>query len=343
MLTIEKEIDDVVKLRDVEKKTFEQIGDELNLSESTVRRRYKARLIERVVNDGSEEVDLKEEDRAPEIIIKSHVIPNGKHTPARFKPMVCEGDAMVIADLHIPLHDPDFLNCMIECAKRNKIKQLIIAGDYWNMDSFSSYLPHQEEAEWQIERYDGNYIMKVFAQIFDEIWFIWGNHDFRLTKATGFKESFTACMKWALNGLTEQEYAKINFSDLDYMYYYPTGQGGLKFRVCHPQNFSKVPLTVPRELAVKYSCSIISAHSHHCSKGVASNGKDVIMEAGGFFAKDRTEYIQRTNTSHEWVQAFAMFKEGLIEQISPVFGNDLQYRKEVKNVKAHKSSKKTGR
>lgn len=329
MLTIEKEVEEVKKLRDEDKLTFEAIGSLLGFSEKTASRRYKG---EGIVSTLREEATLPEdnEDQAPIIKVKSAFLPKSEGAIKRFKPLIRTGNCMLTADFHIPLHDTDFINVMINCAKKNKIDKLIIAGDFFHMEAFSSFLPHQPEASWKTERYEGNFVMKTLLKTFKEIDFIWGNHDFRVVKATGFKESFIDCMKWALNGLTDEEMDRINFSDLDYMDYYPVEGSERMIRVCHPQNFSKVPLTVPRELSIKYATGVASAHSHHCSLGVAANGVDLMLELGGFFHKGRTEYIQRTNTSHEWVQGFFMFKDGIPHMISPTLGNHKQYIKEVK-------------
>lgn len=327
MLTVEKQIEKVSKLRDDKDLTFEEIGEELGFSERTARRRYKAAVISSMMESDEELHDFPDKPAKLELGQISTFIPDGKAEIERFKPLTRTGDAVVTADYHIPLHDPGFVNVMIEYARQHKIKNLIIAGDYFNMDSFSSYLPHQPEAAWDIEHKDGNVVMKTLLKTFDEIDVIWGNHDFRLTKAIGFKHSFTECMKWALSSLTESEMSRVRFSDLDYMHYFPMETQA--FRICHPKNFSSEPLTVPRKLAPKYDVGIISAHSHHCAMGVASNGKDIILEPGGFFDKSRTEYIQKTSTYHDWVQGFAAFKDGIAELISPIFGNDQKYRKET--------------
>lgn len=339
MLTTQKQIEKVVQLREEENMSFSQIAAELGFSERTARRRYEAASTPsmgfpfdpmlKAEDLPKDENNFPIDDPAPDIKVKGPFVPAGSKKIERFKPLTRTGNVMVTADYHIPLHDSDMINTMINCARKNDIKSLIIAGDFWNMDSFSSYLPHQPEASWEIERYEGNYIMKTLLKTFDEVDFIWGNHDFRLSRVTGFKHSFQDCMKWALNALTEEEMSKVRFSDLDYMFY-NCEVTGRTFRVCHPQNFSKVPLTVPRNLAVKYGTGIISAHSHHCSMGAAANGKDLIMEAGGFFDKERTEYIQRTTSHHEWVQGFIMFKDGKPEVISPAFMNHTEYLKEVK-------------
>lgn len=328
MLTVDEQILEVVRLREDENKTFAEIAEQLEVSDRTVRRRYEAGVLQRTAGALSEDLMLEKFPEVEPLEIKAkNFLPEEIEEIERFKPIVLTGDALLICDLHIPLYDPKQVNTMIRVAKKQHIKRLIVAGDFWNMDEHSSYPPVQPEAKFDIERKAGNLVMKTLLRWFEEIVFIWGNHDFRLTRSLGYKYSFTECMKWTFSSLTEEEMAKIKFSDLDYMYYYPAK--GQKIRVCHPGSYSDVPLAVGLKLAKKYSCGIYTAHSHHFAIGVAPNGKDLIIEGGGFFDKNRTEYIQRSTYNHEWIQGFWFFKDGIPHGISPVLGNDLEYRKEV--------------
>lgn len=345
--TMLNEVSQVVELKD-KGLNYDQISEILGFSARTARRRYAARLVQDVLADDEaiegELVDFPQV-QSLDITVDGPYIPEDKGAIERFAPLVRTGDAMVTCDWHIPLHDPVLINRMINCARINDIKTLIIGGDYFHMEAFSSFLPAQPEASLEQERYDGNLIMKTLLETFDKIDFIWGNHDFRLTRKLGFKKSFEECMRWMLGELTEDELAKIRFSELDYMLYYPDyhfrnlGEKatidqtlevveGKCFRVCHPRNFSSVPLTVGRKLAVKHSSSIITAHSHHHAIGAAPNGVDLVIEGGGFFDKRRTEYIQKSTANHEWVQGFTMFKNGLPHLISPAMGNDILFRKD---------------
>lgn len=329
------EVSQVVELKD-KGLNYEQIGEILGFSARTARRRYASRIVQDVLADEEavegELVDFPEV-RSLDITVDGPFIPEDKGAIERFAPLVRTGDAMVTCDWHIPLHDPILINRMINCARVNEINKLIIGGDYFHMEAFSSFLPAQPEASLEQERYDANLIMKTLLETFDEIDLIWGNHDFRLVRKLGFKKSFEECMKWMLGELTEDELSKIRFSELDYMFYYPEMQRGDStfgkcFRVCHPRNFSSVPLTVGRKLAVKYSSSIITAHSHHHAIGAAPNGRDLVIEGGGFFDKQRTEYIQKSTANHEWVPGFTMFKNGLPHLVSPAIGNDILFRKD---------------
>lgn len=324
----QQEIAQVVKLRDEKDLTFPEIAKAMGFSESTAKRRYRASILLQTAVATTNGTDIAfptaEELKLPEI---GDYLTEDKQPIERFRPLQRFGDAVVIFDLHIPLHDPRLLNRMINAARVHDIRSLIIGGDFFHMDTFGSFLPYQPEASLGVERVDGNVVMKTLLRHFDEIDVIWGNHDFRLVKKLGFQKSFEDCMRWMLSGLSEDEHKKIRVSDLDYMYYYPGGEIGQShaYRICHPRDFSSVPLNVGRKLATKYNCSIMCGHSHHFAMGTAINGYDIVIEGGGFFDKNRTEYIQKTTTHHEWVQGFTFFKKGVPTLVGPAFGNHLQY------------------
>lgn len=237
---------------------------------------------------------------------------------ARFKPVVVTGDIIAAPDWHIPLHDPHMVNGLIRVAREHNIKKLVIYGDYFHMDTFSHFLPHQPEADLNIERNQGSDIMRKLLLTFDEIVLSWGNHEHRFAKLLDFKLSFADCMRFMFQELEPELLERITFSELDYVMY----ETDLRtVRLCHQTNFSKVPLTVPRQLAMKHNCSVFSGHSHHFALGVALDGKNLIGEGGGLFDKAKTEYIQKTTTHHEWAQGFYMFKEGVPTPFSPLLGN----------------------
>lgn len=334
MLTMdskEKEIEEVIRLRDENNLTFKEIASKFSFSERTARRRYQVGIIRESIGDLVDHtLDTFPSVDTPSVEVKSDYIKEGVNSLERFKPMQIVGDAIVSPDWHIPLHDTSMVNILIGCAKKEKIDQLIIPGDFFHMENFGSYLPHQPEAAFEVEREEGNKIMKTLLRTFDCVYLGWGNHDYRLTRALGYKHSFSECMKWMFDGLSNDELSRVILTDLDYMIYKPTAVAN-PIRVCHPTNFSAIPLTIPRKLAMKYSTGVLSAHSHHLSLGIAPNGKDLIMEAGGLFSKEKTEYIQRTTANHEWVSGFIMFKFGQPHLISKALHNTLKYepKKEV--------------
>jgi hypothetical protein len=294
----------VAELRDKKKMPWKKIAERIGKSERTAQRWYKeaAELPKETKAQGK--IRLLEED-------------NGVVDVSRFAPMTASGDMIVTCDWHIPVHDPALVNAVIRKAHEEDIKTLIIGGDYFNMDSFSSYAPHQKDAGIEIEREQGLLIMDALLDTFDDIYIFWGNHDYRFARQLNYKISFIYAIKWMLADLGPKKLDRLHVSDVDYMIL----EQEKTYRMSHQTNFSSVPLTVARKLATKYNQSIITAHSHHFAIGVALDGQNLCLEGGGLYDKAKTEYIQKTTTHHEWVPGFTMFKGGLPTLFSPVFGN----------------------
>lgn len=301
MQQLNKEIKEVVRLRNSEDLTWKAIGEKLGVSRHTAARRYDIYLLQNEVSQNG------------------YFVPEGSQFDfSRFQPLERTGDCIISMDWHIPLHDPLMVNNLIAIARENDIKQLVIAGDLLHLDSFSSFFPHQPEADFLIERKEATSTVRTLLKTFDEIDLTWGNHEQRISRFVNYKYSFEVLMRWIFQDLTKAEHKRIRISNLDHLMYKTEDR---VFRVCHPNSFSKIPLKIPRELAQKYGTSVINAHSHHCAMGVAPDGHNLIFEGGGLFDKSKTEYIQRTTLNHEWVQGFVMFKGNTPTLYSPAFNN----------------------
>lgn len=278
--------------------TWEEVGRELEVSRKTARRLYDKHIVN--------------------VIGPPQVVANYIEIPKRFEPIHVYGDAVISCDWHVPLHSTRMVNSLLDKAYEMDIKQLVIAGDLFNMDNFSHYKPYQPEASFEFEREQAIHLLNTALEVFETITICWGNHDFRIVKFLDFKVSFEYCLRWCLEALGPEKHARINISDLDHLVYHP---GFYDIRLCHQENFSKVPLTVPRQLVPKYEMSVLSAHSHHFAQGVALDGHNLIFEGGGLFSPEITQYIKRTNTHHKWVQGYYVWKDGICHPFSPIYHN----------------------
>lgn len=207
----------------------------------------------------------------------------------------------ITADWHVPLTDYDYVNDFLGVCRKRKVKDLLIGGDFFNFDALSMYDPKQDSAGLERELSEGIHIMETLLETFDRIYYIWGNHDARLHRSLGFKIQFAEALKLVFGSLGEEALERITFSNLDHANVTVAGE---KWYVCHPQNYSRVPLSTPRTLAAKFGCNVVTAHSHHSAIGFAINGQDIVAEAGGFFDKTKTAYLQRSTTFPSWVQGY---------------------------------------
>ena len=95
-----------------------------------------------------------------------------------------------------------------------------------------------------------------------------------------------------------------------------------EWRICHPANYSRIPLSNPIRLAAKYDCNVITAHSHHCAIGKAINGYFTVAEAGGLFDRDKTQYLQRSTTFPVWTNGFSYLTENTIKIVGDGWETD---------------------
>jgi predicted phosphodiesterase len=225
------------------------------------------------------------------------------------KPITIEDPIVTItADWHIPLYDPNYVNDMIERSRAAGSKTLLIAGDFFNFDALSAYDPKQEEAGLELELTEGTAVMRVLLETFDRIVYVWGNHDARLHKALGFAIQFKQAMRMVFGNLGDEALQRLEFTNLDHCW---IKQGdGRDWYVCHPQSYNKAPLTTARALAAKENANVITAHSHHCAIGYATDGDKVVCEIGGLFDRHKTAYLQRSTTYPTWVQGFSILVAG---------------------------------
>ena len=208
--------------------------------------------------------------------------------------------------------DYQFASRFLATAEELEIRTLIIAGDFFNMDSLSSFDYKQASANLETELAQANEIMAQLCRQFEKVYFLWGNHDARLWKALNYQLTFSQCMKLAFADISQELLAKIHFTNLDHMWVNDN------IYVCHPKNYTSVPLSTARKIAAKVQGHVITAHSHHAAMGYDVSGKFVCVEAGGLFDMTKTEYLQRTTTFPNWKQGFSFIeKDGRISMYTP--------------------------
>ena len=218
------------------------------------------------------------------------------------KPLEVLAPAMITADWHMPLFSPAWFNHMMETAEREKIRTLVIGGDLFNMDALARHEPIAQgdrkgrrdmfKAEIAVARSS----MRVALEWFDQIYVIWGNHDFRFLRFLQYKTNFKTAMEILLGDEIADE--RVYISNLDHLWVRPhkDAPSWESWYVCHPENYSKVPLSVARQLSPIHRANVITAHAHHFAYGHAVDGKMRVADAGGLFDHKLQGYLQRTAT-----------------------------------------------
>lgn len=267
-----------------------EVGDAYGVSEAAVRRALRKHKAERPALLG---VDLPIE------------------TPLTYF-ATADGDIALAGDLHVPITKWSFLNRFLADMKAEGVKTLGIPGDFWNGDGASQFDYKQSAADMDTEKKVGNEVMTSFLEQFDRVILSWGNHDARYHKLLKYGVSFTDTMKMMFHEVPDELLAKVQWTNLDHFYVHTDVEDALPgqdlWYVCHPKSYSQVPLTQSRRIAAKTLCNVITAHSHHHAVGHDVSGQFTCAEVGGFFDRERTEYLQRTTQFPNWQNGYAIIR-----------------------------------
>jgi len=169
------------------------------------------------------------------------------------KPLVVEGDAIVLPDIHCPFHDAIWMNRVIGLALRWDVKQAIIAGDLADFQAFGHWMKEGAlTANQELESLET--ILDEIVANFDKTIYFAGNHDVRPIKALG---DVGLNVKWIMKMFTPSKNCLIS----DY-HWCDLKSNGERFRIEHPKNTSVHGTRVPKALASVYLCHQIHAHGH---------------------------------------------------------------------------------
>jgi hypothetical protein len=213
--------------------------------------------------------------------------------PSFDNPLVMEGDAIVFPDTEFPYHNAEFINNCLDLADAWKIDKAILAGDALHFNSISKW-----EASWKadgnagisekaekdlldldlsssarqkiiaiIQKYDtpsendaGSEIatsrdcLTRLGQQFEKVDYVIGNHDGRFLAALNSPIFARQLLQFIGVDNPKFRIAPYYFSWLD------TERG--RFRIVHPKGAAA---STAYNLASKFQCHILMAHSHRWS------------------------------------------------------------------------------
>jgi predicted phosphodiesterase len=147
-----------------------------------------------------------------------------------------EVKVLVINDLHIPKANINVLEAIIHQHQDADI--LVIAGDYLDYDSISFY-GQSKNIDVSDEYKMGYKIMNKLASIFEKVYIINGNHEYRLTRY--FKNKIVT----GFNGFLMEKHKPLTeivryFDNVEYVNHWFMQLGDFVF--AHPSRYSKVTM-----------------------------------------------------------------------------------------------------
>lgn len=211
------------------------------------------------------------------------------------------GSGVASSDWHLPIVKEEIVRRLISDAKKHKATDwLIVAGDWFNFDVLSDYLPKQVDHTLMDEIKVSQRLMRILLGVFGVVLVGLGNHDVRLVRSLGYKMRFEHSMEICFGTLPESMRERILFTGRDYILHdSPEGV----YRSCHTNNYSPNQLTIPSQIADIHQTHVLAAHRHHHALGFSKAGYR-IGEMGGLMDGDRTAYLKR------WTGSFPKWQNG---------------------------------
>ena len=215
-----------------------------------------------------------------------------------------ESDNVLIgSDFHIPFHSNFYLHLLLSYAREHNVKTLICPGDFLDCFVVSRFINYQYGGlTFEEELRSAGEVMKELTDTFTHIYFTRGNHEsFWLTKLEGYN-NIHDLFKLFTTGIAKEgtDYTVTNYDHLilnDNWY------------ICHPINYSRIPLSIPRKLATKLQMNICCAHEHRLGICKDESGKYYTIETGGIFDPTKIEYLKSSTTFPAQVQGFIYLKD----------------------------------
>lgn len=216
-------------------------------------------------------------------------------------------DFIVLSDVESPGYDHNILDMVYHMGSELGINTLILGGDFIANDSFSKWArmtrtatPFRDELQPTIK------IINKLSEPFTVIKWICGNHERRLT--------YQVDGEFTIGDLIQHE-TDAEFSEYAHCYVH---SGGRKTMVVHQDNYSKVPLSIPYEMAAINLCDMACTHTHRLAQGWDRSNTFQIAECGYGRALSKTHYkMLRKNRMPEWNHGFLLVMDGIFQTVNP--------------------------
>lgn len=222
-------------------------------------------------------------------------------------PQISANSFLALGDAEIPYHDSKIFDMVFAMGQHFEIDDLIIGGDFIAFDSLSKWAWDMAvQPKFEDERAEMIECLMTFQEGFKRITYITGNHERRLPHLFEGHDTISSYVE-AKIGIQVSPYAKciVNSCGRDIM-------------ICHQDNYSKIPLSVPYEIASNELMHVICFHTHRLCQGWDRSNTFQIAEAG--YARDpkKTAYKQLRVTRHpKWNPGFMLVQNGVFQIVHP--------------------------
>lgn len=218
---------------------------------------------------------------------------------------------IISADYHSPFNSNLWLDRMLKLAKKRDINRLVIGGDFCDFDRLSWWVKrsNSEDLAVPLEKelsYTEN-ILERLDEVFDEIYFLGGNHWLRLMQNI----TFSISMRRLMGLLDRKDNNNYHFSE-NYQWLLIDN----RLRVTHPFKSRKLDGTLARDIGILHPDQImIIAHRHRYFSGFTPDGRPSV-ELGWMGDVNRMQYVQHVDSSYyNWVNGFCVWQDNVLENL----------------------------
>lgn len=277
-----------------EGQTYQQIADEVGMHAEAVRSKYR-------------HLTGSKGDKKSETTCNTPTCPQR----ATKLPLVLDlHQCIVSSDFHTPGENEKAVQALIQYATKHKIKHMIIGGDFWNQDSVSRWELKDPSMSLPYEIERGLKLIERLTKHM-KLYFVRGNHDVRMCKVINYALSYSEWMK----SIVGNKFGKSVFvTDFDYAY---LNSSGTKFRVCHPDMYSRVKGSQVGMIAHDLQENVIMGHQHFFSVSTNKTGRYICIDSGCMCDPKKFLYKNAsTSKCPEWENAFLHIKGGRVHPIT---------------------------
>lgn len=220
------------------------------------------------------------------------------------------GDWVICGDIHLPTTDFALAELMLETARELDMRQLLIVGDLCNFDAFSQFEHLVPPPAFEIEVRIAVRLMAHFAEHFEEMVLVLGNHEHRLLKRSGGHIDATM-----LGHILNAAGGKLRVSPYGYAI---IKSGEQIWRATHQHNYSRIKGRLADQLAQKYQCNILAFHEHHVAVQRDTFNRYTVLNCGGLHDDNKMGYIKLVdNNMPVMARGFVLLVEGIAHLVTP--------------------------
>jgi len=222
------------------------------------------------------------------------------------------GDCVITADYHVPFVSLKWVNRIVKIGEKEGIKQLLIAGDFFDFDRLSFWAKVANAEDMTVPLEDelslASMVLEELEGQYDKIYFVGGNHWSRLLKNITFSVSSNRLLG-LVNRANDPRY-RLN----EYFHWIMIDD---KIRVTHPGKARKLDYTLARDLSyIHPDYWIVVAHRHRVNEGFTPDGRPQ-LEIGWLGDTERMRYVQHVDsTYYRWINGFAVYSNGKLHNLT---------------------------